>query len=204
MSGTVSTPAAPTAPTVPFPAPPLPVAGFKVYSPSQNSFYATELEARYRASGSWPADGIHVADAVWQEFIGNPPAGKTRGQIGGVPGWVEAPPPPALTLAQEAQNLLGLGLEVESASVPTLSGVYAATPDAVAFLQSEMLSVIVAGVYLDGTDTLEIADTLGTLHACPIAVFRPFALAVAAFVSAVGKVISGSATSLPATAASII
>ncbi|WP_017382226.1 tail fiber assembly protein [Enterobacter hormaechei] len=64
-----------------------------IFSPSENAFYPCELRVRYEATGSWPADGLEVDDAVFYEFTGEAPAGKIR-IIGsdGLPTWGDVPP----------------------------------------------------------------------------------------------------------------
>lgn len=62
------------------------------FSPTTLAFYADDFRADYDAAGTWPADAVAVTDAVWQQFIGTPPAGKVRGTVNGAPGWVDADP----------------------------------------------------------------------------------------------------------------
>jgi hypothetical protein len=64
------------------------------WSPSRLSFYPTEMRTDYEAAGSWPGDAVEVADSVFADFSGSPPAGKLRGAgANGLPAWVDPPPP---------------------------------------------------------------------------------------------------------------
>ncbi|WP_437614810.1 tail fiber assembly protein [Erwinia sp. V71] len=62
-----------------------------VFSPSKAGFYALSIKSSYEAAGTWPDDGVEVDDDIFSEFIGNPPAGKIRGSIDGMPAWIDAP-----------------------------------------------------------------------------------------------------------------
>ncbi|WP_437614459.1 tail fiber assembly protein [Erwinia sp. V71] len=62
-----------------------------VFSPSKASFYAISLKSDYEIAGSWPDDGVEVEDELFSEFIGNPPTGKIRGVIDGMPAWIDTP-----------------------------------------------------------------------------------------------------------------
>lgn len=65
-----------------------------IFSPSENAFYPVALKYSYEASKTWPDDGISVNDAIFSEFTSIPPDGKYRSVgEGGMPVWVELPPP---------------------------------------------------------------------------------------------------------------
>lgn len=64
----------------------------KIFSPSKIAFFDSDLEFAYRASGSWPSDGVAISDADWLTYSGNQPAGEILGAVNGRPAWVAAPP----------------------------------------------------------------------------------------------------------------
>lgn len=62
------------------------------FSPATLAFYADEFRADYDKAGTWPGDVVPISDAIWQQFIQQPPAGKTRGVVAGMPAWVDITP----------------------------------------------------------------------------------------------------------------
>lgn len=63
------------------------------YSPSTDVFIPEALIEVYRDAGTLPDDLIQVTDKTYQKFAaGNPPAGKIRGAVDGLPAWVNQPP----------------------------------------------------------------------------------------------------------------
>ncbi|WP_333012677.1 tail fiber assembly protein [Kluyvera sichuanensis] len=64
-----------------------------IFSPSQNKFFPVVLKPNYEKAGVWPVDGVGVTYEVYLEFIANPPAGKERGVVDGMPAWVDKPVP---------------------------------------------------------------------------------------------------------------
>lgn len=64
-----------------------------IYSKSQNTFCPLELEEEYKASGSWPHDGVGVSEDTYREFVGLPPKGKQLGSlVNGSPSWIPIQP----------------------------------------------------------------------------------------------------------------
>lgn len=63
------------------------------YSAKNNAFYDEGLMDSYVAANSWPDDAIEVSNEVFVEFISNPPAGKVRAPVDGLPAWADIPPP---------------------------------------------------------------------------------------------------------------
>lgn len=64
-----------------------------VYCATTNAFYPEELKALYLSSGSWPDDGLTVEEAIYAEYSGAAPSGKTRAAgADGLPCWADLPP----------------------------------------------------------------------------------------------------------------
>ncbi|WP_086110890.1 tail fiber assembly protein, partial [Xenorhabdus vietnamensis] len=75
-----------------------------IFSAKTNSFYPLALKPDYINAGSWPADGIEVSDAVYQEFR-TPPEGKQRiTGADGLPAWGNIPPPTPEMLQRRAES----------------------------------------------------------------------------------------------------
>ena len=63
------------------------------FSATTNTFYMESMKDDYVMAGTWPSDAIEVSEAVFQEYCGQPPSGKTRGaDDSGMPAWVDLPP----------------------------------------------------------------------------------------------------------------
>lgn len=63
------------------------------YSPSTDVFIPESLVEVYRDAGTLPIDLIEVSMTVYEEYAaGNPPTGKIRGAVDGLPAWVNQPP----------------------------------------------------------------------------------------------------------------
>ena len=60
-----------------------------VFSAINNAFYPLVLQSVYDAAGTWPSDGVEGDDSVYGEFTAEPPDGKTRGVVNGMPAWVD-------------------------------------------------------------------------------------------------------------------
>lgn len=78
-----------------------------IYSPSNANFYPVAMKQSYVDSGTWPEDGKEITDEIFEEFIQSPPEGKIRGDIEGMPGWVDMPPP------TEEEKIASNALELE-------------------------------------------------------------------------------------------
>ena len=108
------------------------------------------------------------------------------------------------SLPQQAGLLVMGGLAITSAGTPGIDGTYACDAAAISHVSAEMLSVVVTGAFADGAKEVVWADIAGGLHTFPSPdAFKPFAVAMAAFVAAAQKVIIGASTTLPANAAAI-
>ncbi len=59
------------------------------YSPGRNGFYSPDLEAAYRASGSWPDDLVEVSDAAYAQIQWELGQGRSLTSQGGAPVTVE-------------------------------------------------------------------------------------------------------------------
>lgn len=79
-----------------------------IYSPSTASFYPVVMKQAYIDAGTWPEDGKEVSNDVFEEFAQNPPEGKIRGDVDGMPGWVDIPPP------SEEEKIASNALELEA------------------------------------------------------------------------------------------
>ncbi len=109
-----------------------------------------------------------------------------------------APQAPARTPAQQAVAAMAAGLAITSTSTPALSGTYGVDAATTDHIQSEMLCVLVAGTFADGTAELAWPDLAGVIRTFPsIGAFRAFALAVSGYVAALYKVQNGTLTALP-------
>lgn len=65
-----------------------------LYSSKNDAFYPLDLKDMYEEAGSWPDDGIEVADDVFNQFTGEPPKNQHRGgDADGLPSWIANPPP---------------------------------------------------------------------------------------------------------------
>ncbi|MDU1195364.1 tail fiber assembly protein [Kluyvera ascorbata] len=73
-----------------------------IFSPSQNKFFPVVLKPNYEKAGVWQVDGVDVAYEVYLEFIANPPEGKVRGVVDGMPAWVDKPAPTHEQLVDQA------------------------------------------------------------------------------------------------------
>lgn len=86
-----------------------------LYSPSTNCFYAQILLNEYRNAGTLPDDCIAVEDSDYYQYAGEPPKGKTRGVIDGLPGWVDLPTPThqemIVAADQQRQNLIDSAMQ---------------------------------------------------------------------------------------------
>ncbi|EMQ3425113.1 tail fiber assembly protein [Escherichia coli] len=65
------------------------------FSASNNGFYAQSLkDSVYEPAGAWPADAVEMSDDDYKTYSGQAPEGKILGSgDGGVPAWVDIPPP---------------------------------------------------------------------------------------------------------------
>lgn len=175
------------------------------FSPSNLGFYDDSLKVTYEAAGTWPSDLVAVTTAVHQSYIGAPPVGKLLGATSvGQPTWVNAPAPPAPTLAQQAQSALNAGLTITSASTPALDGTYSVDAPAQQRIVAEVTAILLNGTFADGATTLEWLDMHGAPHSFPsTAEFKVFASAVSAYVANLTKCMLGQASTLPAATADI-
>lgn len=64
----------------------------KYFSPSKNSFYPSEFFSAYEEAGTLPEDLVEVSEEIFNEYILQPPEGKIRGVVGGMPAWVDVTP----------------------------------------------------------------------------------------------------------------
>ena len=108
------------------------------------------------------------------------------------------------TPTQQAQTLLTGGLTLTSTGTPSLNGTYPADAATTAIINAEVTSILLNGVFADGTSTLSWPDTSGTMHVFPSpAEFKLFAAALASFVSGISKFQMGITTSLPSNTVTI-
>lgn len=64
------------------------------YSPSTDAFIYESLIEEYSKAGTLPGDLTEVNDGIYQQFAAeNPPEGKRRGSMNGMPAWIDIPPP---------------------------------------------------------------------------------------------------------------
>lgn len=74
-----------------------------VFSAKKNAFFPVELKSSYQKAGEWPNDGIEIENSVATEFMQEPPEGKYRNVIAGMPAWVDIPPPTKEELSAVAE-----------------------------------------------------------------------------------------------------
>jgi len=122
-----------------------------------------------------------------------------------------APPPTAsqiaaqeaAVLAAQAQAALAAGLKVSSTSTPALNGTYAVD----ALSQMDIIAIetsLNAGKgFPGGSTTFGYPDCAGVQHAFTESAFTDFAAAVRDYVYGIRAVISGAATTLPASSVAI-
>ncbi|HFR4127866.1 TPA: tail fiber assembly protein [Yersinia enterocolitica] len=83
------------------------------YSPSNNEFYQESWLGLYE---SLPDDLTEISQEVYLSFLSSAPEGKTRGNINGMPGWVDYPAPTA-EQAKEAADVKKASLMSHANSV---------------------------------------------------------------------------------------
>jgi hypothetical protein len=128
----------------------------------------------------------------------------TEAQIAAVQAVYDAHDPAApLPLPVRAQALVGSPLAVSSATTPALNGAYATDDGAQAHIAAEIQCVQLAGTFADGTATVAWPDASGAAHVFTVPQFQHFAMAVAAYVAALFKVINGTSATLPPSTATI-
>ncbi|MDR3415024.1 MAG: hypothetical protein P4L83_02465 [Nevskia sp.] len=148
-------------------------------------------------------------DFVWVDISTVSPAPQTgwsATQAGGVWSFSAPPAPSALTLAQQAEALLGMGLSITSTGTLALSAVIFPTDsDTQQWINSEMIALLNSGfvTFADGEATIDWPDSTGTGHPMTPAQFRAIAGAIGAFVSSCIKVRKGQLAALPAASVSI-
>lgn len=65
-----------------------------LYSSKNDAFYPLDLKDIYIKAGTWPEDGVEVADDVFSQFSGGQPKNQHRGgDANGLPSWIDNPPP---------------------------------------------------------------------------------------------------------------
>lgn len=74
------------------------------FSAKTNSFYPESLREYYEAAGTLPDDLIDVSDDTYSIFSGQPPEGKVRSNVKGLPAWINIPPPTEEELKTNAIN----------------------------------------------------------------------------------------------------
>lgn len=168
-----------------------------VFSPTNLAFYATILRDTYDANGSWPADAVEVSSFVWSQYIGVPPDGKMLGADpqSGQPIWVDLPAPPPPTQAQAAAIMLATGIQIASATNPTLDGTYPC--DATSGSQEgSLLAAISAGLTLPNNVAIRV-DTSGQPHAFSVDEFKNFCQAKMIFQQQLTTIIGTGSGALP-------
>jgi hypothetical protein len=114
------------------------------------------------------------------------------------------PPVPPLTLAQQAAVLIAGGLTITSGGTPALNGTYAADPQTVSYINSELNAIMLNGTFADGAATVEWPDAAGALHTFNVVEFKALASALGAFVAGIRKCVIGvSGAALPPAGAAI-
>lgn len=75
-----------------------------IFSAKNNAFYPISLQSEYEHAGSWPEDGIEIADNIVFEFMVTAPTGKMRAVVDGMPAWIDIPLPSHEQLIARAEQ----------------------------------------------------------------------------------------------------
>lgn len=86
------------------------------YSPSKNEFYQESWLDLYESVGTLPDDLTGISQEVYLSFLSSAPEGKTRGNVNGMPGWVDYPEPTAAQ-AKEAADVKKSNLTSYASSI---------------------------------------------------------------------------------------
>lgn len=114
------------------------------------------------------------------------------------------PPPPVLTLIQQAQNLLSSGLLVSSTSVSGFKSTYAIDAATQGKIAAISTYILVNSKFPGGLTSYPWLDMAGTIHEfTSTAMFQDFATVVADYVSALDMVIATGQGPLPVATATI-
>lgn len=134
---------------------------------------------------------IAVPGAIWANRVPGPWAVSAGAIV------AYTPPPPVLTVAQQAGVLLSEPVNIVCTSLPALDGAYAADQTSQAQITS-IASAIAAGLGLPGGGaTFDWYDSTGSSHPWPATQFTALAKAVMNFVYAANQVAMGNGTTLP-------
>lgn len=125
-----------------------------------------------------------------------------------VQAWIAAGNTPAscsVSPASQAYEALSAGVEIVSASTPSLNGIYSLDPQSISDIQAETVFLLVNGGQFTAGTTLQWPDASGALHTfTSSAQFQAWASAVARYVGALRAVINGiPGAALPAAPVSI-
>ena len=113
------------------------------------------------------------------------------------------PAPPVLSLATQAQIALANGITITSSSNSTLNGTYDVSSSTQQHINAEVTSILLNGVFADGTSSVIWLDTSNASHTFNVVEFKAFASAIASYVAALLKVIQGTLTTLPSSSVTI-
>lgn len=107
-------------------------------------------------------------------------------------------PPPAPTLAQQAQAALLAGVSVTSTSTPALNGTYNIDVPAQAKIAATSAYILRNGTFYKGQATLPWVDASGTPHVFPsTTIFEDFATKIGDYVYELDMIIASGAGTLP-------
>lgn len=91
------------------------------FSAKNNAFYPVTLKAEYEKSALWPEDGIEIDESVFIEYTGQSPNRKKRGVgDGGLPCWVDIPPPSNEELRVASETKKQRLIEMATATIAPL------------------------------------------------------------------------------------
>ena len=149
---------------------------------------------------------------VWTTDISatspEPQVGWAASESGGVWSFTAPPAPPALTIAQQAEAMLGQGIAITSTGTPALNATYPIATGTQA-LASQIVDYITANASTTfpgepPSATLAWDDITGTAHTFPsVTEFKAFYDVAGNLVAALNEVIAGNSTTLPAATATI-
>ena len=145
---------------------------------------------------------LEITEAEWQAHYANPDGwGISAGAL--VP---YTPPPPVLTLAQQAANAATGGLTITLSGTMTLAATLFPTDTKTQKAVESMNAMARAGVLPLGSTTYPMIDAAGTWHHFTASQYQAVAGAIAAYVAACDLIAAGNpmnATALPSSTISL-
>lgn len=148
------------------------------------------------------SDLLEVTPAQWTQHIADLRLSSFTIQAGALVYAVV--PPPAPTLAQQAQAALLAGVQVTSTSTPALNGTYNIDVSAQAKIAATSAYILRNGSFYKGQTTLPWVDAAGAPHVFPsTTIFQDFATAVGDYVYELDMIVTSGTGTLPSSSITI-